>query len=65
MRVYDLLRERIVVSIPRAAEESGLTWPTVNGALRRLEHLGIAREVSGRNRARVYVYQRQLDLLNA
>ena len=64
MRVYDRLKERIVVSIPRAAEETGLTWPTVNDALRRLEQLGIVREVTGRNRARVYVYQRQLELLN-
>jgi Fic family protein len=64
MRIYDRLRERIVLSIPRAAEETGLTWPTVNGALRRLQELGIVREVSGRSRDRVFVYQRQLDLLN-
>jgi Fic family protein len=64
LRVYEVLKERIVVSIPRAAQETGLTWPTVNDALRRLLQLGIVREVTGRNRARVYVYQRQLDLLN-
>jgi Fic family protein len=64
MRVYEVLKERIVVSISRAAQETGLTWPTVNDALRRLLQLGIVREVTGRNRARVYVYQRQLDLLN-
>jgi Fic family protein len=64
MRVYEVLKERIVVSIPRAAQETGLTWPTVNDAFRRLLQLGIVREVTGRNRARVYVYQRQLDLLN-
>jgi Fic family protein len=59
MRVYERLKERIVLSIPRAAEETGLTWPTVNGALRRLQELGIAREVSGRARDRLFVYQRQ------
>lgn len=64
MRVYDRLKERVVLSIPRAAEDTGLTWPTANGALRRLQELGIAREVSGRTRDRVFVYQRQLDLLN-
>lgn len=64
MRVYEVLKERIVVSIPRAGRETGLTWPTVNDALRRLQQLGIVREVTGRNRARAYVYQRQLDLLN-
>lgn len=65
LRVYDLLRERIVVSAPRAAQELGLTWPTVNTALQRLEQLGIAREVTGRSRDRLYVYDRQLALLNA
>lgn len=64
MRVYDRLKERIVLSIPRAAEDTGLTWPTVNAALRRLQQLGIAHEVSGRARDRVFVYQRQLELLN-
>jgi Fic family protein len=65
LRVYDRLKERIVLSIPRAAGEAGLTWPTVNAALRRLQELGIAREVSGRSRDRLFVYQRQLELLNA
>lgn len=64
-RVYECLKERIVLSVPRAAAETGLTWPTVNGALGRLQGLGIAREVSGRSRDRLFVYQRQLDLLNA
>jgi Fic family protein len=65
LRVYDLLRERIVLSAPRAAEELGLTWPTVNGALQRLVGLGIAGEVTGRSRDRLYVYRQQLELLNA
>jgi len=64
LRVYDLLRQRIVLSAPRAAGELGLTWPTVNAALRRLEGLGIAREATGRSRDRLYVYGRQLELLN-
>ena len=65
MRVYDLLRERIVLSIPRAAAELELTWPTVRAALQRLEQLGIVREVTGRSRDRLYVYRRQFELLNA
>jgi Fic family protein len=63
-RVYDFLRQRIVVSIPRAAAELGLTWPTVNAAMQRLETLGIAREMTGRARDRLYVYTRQLELLD-
>ena len=64
LQAYELLRERVIISIPRAAEELGLTWPTVSGALRRLEQLGIAREITGRARDRLYAYQQQLSLLN-
>jgi Fic family protein len=65
LRVYDLLKQRVIVSAPKAAQELGLTWPTVNGALQRLEQLGIVREATGKARDRLYVYRRQLDLLNA
>lgn len=64
-RVYDLLRERVIISIPRAAGELDLTWPTVKSALERLTELGIAAETTGRARDRLYAYQKQLDLLNA
>ena len=64
LRVYDLLRHRIVLSAPRAAGELGLTWPTVNSALQRLQRLGIVREVTGRSRDRLYVYHRQMELLD-
>ncbi|MDQ3555396.1 MAG: Fic family protein [Gemmatimonadota bacterium] len=64
LRVYDLLRQRVIISIPRAAEELDLTWPTVNTALGRLTELGIATEITGRARDRLYAYQKQLDLLN-
>ncbi len=58
--VYDLLRERAVISIPHAAGELGITWPTAKSALQRLETLGIAKEISGRRRDRVYAYAKLL-----
>ena len=64
LQVFELLRDRIALSIPRAARELGLTWPTVNSAMKRLEDLGIAREMTGRARDRVYAYDRQLQMLN-
>jgi Fic family protein len=64
LQVLGLLRDRIVLTIPRAASELGLTWPTVSSALKRLESLGIAREMTGRARDRVYAYDRQLQILN-
>jgi Fic family protein len=62
--VYDLLRDRVIVSIPHASRELGITWPTTKSALQRLESLGIAREISGRRRDRIYSYGKQLDILD-
>jgi cell filamentation protein, protein adenylyltransferase len=64
LKVYDLMRNRIVVSASRVVEESELTWPTVLAALRRLEELDIANEVSGKKRYRLYQYTSQLEILN-
>ena len=64
LKVYDLLRERIVISPSRAAEELAITWPTVIAALSRLESMRIATEVTGRQRDRLYSYAAQLKTLD-
>ncbi|MBW3655335.1 MAG: Fic family protein [Gemmatimonadetes bacterium] len=64
LTLFEFLRGRVITTIPRAARELNLTHPTVTNALRRLEDLEIVREITGRTRARVYVYQQQLDILN-
>ena len=64
LRVYDLMRQRIVVSASRVVEESDLTWPTVLAALKLLQELGIAQELSGKKRNRLYQYTSQFDILN-
>ncbi|MEE8146953.1 MAG: hypothetical protein V3T24_05070, partial [Longimicrobiales bacterium] len=64
LKVYDLLRQRILVSSTQAVDEVGLTWPTVQAALERLEKMEIAREVSGKKRNRLYEYTSQLRILD-
>lgn len=64
LSVFDLLERRVIVSPARAAGELGLTWPTVNSALKRLAELGIAREITGKRRNRLFAYGEQLDILN-
>ncbi len=63
LAVYEVLRRRIVLSIPKAAKEAGITWPTAKAALERLVSLGIAAETTGRRRDRLYTYTRQLEIL--
>ena len=64
LTVYDLFRRRIVVSPGRAAEETGLTLPTVRNAIQNMEELRIVRETTGRKWGRLYVYSEQLRILN-
>jgi Fic family protein len=64
LSVYELLRRRIIVSIPRAAETVGLSRPTVTAALERLTDLGITKEITGRARDRQFVYGQQLAVLD-
>ena len=52
------------MSVPRAAVELELSQPTVYKAVARLEEVGILREVTGRQRGRLYVYDEYLQLLN-
>jgi Fic family protein len=64
LQVYDVLRRRIVVSIPGVAREAGVTWPTAKAALERLRTLEIVAESTGRQRDRLYTYTLQLEILN-
>ena len=64
LHVFDVLRRRIVVSIPGAARQAKVTWPTAKAALERLAKLGIAAESTGRRRDRFYTYRKQLEILD-
>lgn len=62
--VYDHLRARIAIRIPETAAACGTTKPTVARALEDIGRLGIAREVTGKPRNRVFVYTEYLAILN-
>jgi Fic family protein len=64
LRVHDVFMRKPIISIKQAADQSGLTPPTVTTALQHLETLGLVRETTGRQRGRLFVYQPYLDLLN-
>ena len=64
LQIYEHLRGRVAIRIPETAIACGTTKPTVARALEDLESLHVAREVTGKPRNRLYVYQRYLDILN-
>jgi hypothetical protein len=51
-----LLREEIAISVPDAARALGQTPPTAGAAVARLVELGIAHEITGKARLRVFAY---------
>ena len=63
LRVHQALVERPVGRIGGLASRTGLSAPTVAAALRLLEKLDIVREITGRQRGKVYRYERYLAVL--
>lgn len=63
-RVHELAARMVVIRPPFAASMLDITEPPVYGAIRRLEEAGILREVTGRQRGKLYVYDEYLAILN-
>jgi Fic family protein len=64
LQIHHALQGRPITSISRAAKETGLSVPTVGSALQVLCELGIARELTGKRRNRLYGYDRYLQILS-
>ena len=64
LRIHETLMERPLVSLPYACEKTNLTFRTAAKAMEALISLGIAEEVTGRARNRLFVYRKYVDTLN-
>jgi Fic family protein len=64
LRVHDLASRVVVLRPGPVARALGLSDPPVYAAVRRLEGAGILREVTGRQRGKLYVYDEYLARLN-
>lgn len=64
MRVYDVLQQKVIVSIKRVAESAGVAVPTATRAMKLLQSLGIATETTGGNYGKLFLYARQLEIIN-
>ena len=64
LQVHGALKAELIVSIGAAADITGLTFPTVSRAMELLVEHGIAREVTGASRNRLYVYEEYMEALN-
>ncbi|MCI0416436.1 Fic family protein [bacterium] len=64
LRVHASLHSKPLGSIPYLMKETGLTAPTVTGALHALQKLKIVKEVTGHKRNRIYAYIKYLQMLS-
>lgn len=64
LRVHQVLQERPITSLQRAVDRTGLSFPAASSGMQVLERLGIARELTGKRRNRLYGYSDYLDVLN-
>ncbi len=62
--VLQVLQQRPIISIGKAAELIQTSFPATAKAMTHLEELGLIDEVSGKQRGRVYAYSRYLEILS-
>jgi DNA-binding IclR family transcriptional regulator len=58
------LSQRPMCSLRQLSARSGISFPTVSKAMQTLVALGIARELTGQRRNRVFVYDAYMGILN-
>jgi Fic family protein len=64
LRVLGAFRQRPVLTLKHVRDAHGLSFPTATKAMQALVAAGIARELTGRRRNRVFVYDAYLAILN-
>jgi len=64
LRVHQYAQTHPILSIATAAEEIGITFPTVAGAIEHMQKLGILRELTGKQRGRLFAYGTYLEILS-
>jgi len=64
LRVLAALRQRPMLSLTQLCHTTAMTFPTASKVMQHLVQVGIARELTGQRRNRVFVYDAYLNILN-
>ncbi len=64
LRVFECLRQKPLCSLRQIVNSAGISFPTASKAMLTLVKLGVARELTGLRRNRVFVYDAYLNILN-
>lgn len=64
LRVHEAMKARPITTMSSVCRATGLSFPAASSAMTLLEERGIARELTGRRRNRLYAYDRYLSVLS-
>ena len=64
LQIHDAFRKRPIMPATELAKITRLSQPTVNTAVEALSNLGIVKEITGKRRDRIFVYDRYLSTLD-
>ena len=64
LRLHQRLQQEAIVNIPDSARVLEINRTTISNCIRRLQELGIVREITGQRRNRLFVYDRYVQILS-
>ncbi|HEX6640787.1 MAG TPA: Fic family protein, partial [Thermoanaerobaculia bacterium] len=64
LRVHEALKARPISSLAAISRDTGLSFPAAASAVELLATMNIVRELTGKRRNRLFVYDRFLSVLN-
>ncbi len=64
LQLHQRLQQKAIVNIPDSARELAINRTTISNCIRRLQELGIVREITGQRRNRLFVYDRYVQILS-
>jgi Fic family protein len=64
LRVYAAFRERPIASVKELARRAGVSYPTTSTAVDTFQRLRISRELTGRQRNRIFAYNNYIAILS-
>ncbi len=64
LRVHEAIKARPILSMPAICRTTGLSFPAASSAMELLVDMTLARELTGKRRNRLFVYDQYLGILN-
>ena len=64
LQVHTAFQQHPIQTVNSAKERTSLSFPTVTGVIKTLEEAGIVRELTGKQRYRIFAYDRYLKILD-